>query len=1106
MGTVWLSPGAQATAQHLDEELDVLLPQDASLLDRLGQSVFVVVPSVALQLHLSARFAARPRVGLRVVTLAGLATEILRRHNEIPRRGAPMARVLARRFSAEEPVLAAELDHLVDGYSAAVNSVRDLLESGFEPIHLEATDELLSNAADEETRIAAALGLPIPQSSATTDDGTAEQRAAAILRVAAQVYEALDLLKVGERSWIFRRAVELLPITPPLARSIRIAGFAEATGLMGDFIEGLMRWPDTDVILDQPADPAASWRLDASVAFTEPFLGRLQQVGAIKELPVDNSAPQRVLMTAPGAGAEVRAVAQRVRRLLDDGVAPERVAIVARTVELYRPMLWRELRRLGVPFSGLEALGSDSIEARRVGALIDVLCEGPDVRADRWLESCGWLTETPGQDERAENRLRRADLVLAFSAAGVSRLHEVPEMVPARADEVGVRLPVREGFVLQPDGRVRAERRVLLHSRLGQAKDRARRLCAFWEDWPEKAPLEDHVQRLRRMLRRELSWDGEPIAAAEVADAVSELLRVHEPKLAITLEEFRLLTLSHLRRIGRNALGGQGGGVQVLSAVEARGMTFDHLFLIGLNRDLFPKRGGEDALLSDRMRRRLHVLLPTLPLRAQSYLGERFLFAWLHTAARNLTVSWQRMDEDGKPIAPSPMVERLRWSRAGAAKIIELPAVHSGLSPAGDELAFDHAVRAGLHGSRERFSMILPLVLEEVRGKKKAAQARLSVLNALEPPRDQGDRSDPFSGLIGPMLDPNDPRRNPLYITTLENVARCSWQAFLLQMLRIEPVPDPIHSLPNVEKWMLGDLVHRVLEEIVRDGLGDEAQAREVLAQAVRLGAVDVPWPGEAVYSSAIARVTSASVRELGMNLPGMRLVLKDMAEPFLDIAKNVDWPEPDSTISVLGVETEGEVDAEAGGRPVYFKADRADLEGGRLRLTDYKTGRPIHTGKMPETRLRNFLKQVRSGKRLQASTYTLAQVDGLPERVGRFLFLNPESEEYARDFSVEGGDRDFMDATGEAFSAVIAAWDQGVFFPRVVDPGGLRQGDACKSCDARQACRLGDSGFRQRTVDGIRRRTAAFKNSALSGIEHTRLRLWWLGETPPDYEESDVS
>src|SRR5438034_129915 len=64
------------------------------------------------------------------------------------------------------------------------------------------------------------------------------------------------------------------------------------------------------------------------------------------------------------------------------------------------------------------------------------------------------------------------------------------------------------------------------------------------------------------------------------------------------------------------ALGGAGspalpdhGGVRVLDAMQARGLSFDSVFLIGFNADLFPPRRTEDPFLPDADRRALRAAL-----------------------------------------------------------------------------------------------------------------------------------------------------------------------------------------------------------------------------------------------------------------------------------------------------------------------------------------------------------------------------------------------------------------------------------------------------------------------------------------------------------------
>src|SRR5262249_35070485 len=68
-------------------------------------------------------------------------------------------------------------------------------------------------------------------------------------------------------------------------------------------------------------------------------------------------------------------------------------------------------------------------------------------------------------------------------------------------------------------------------------------------------------------------------------------------------------------------LGGEGAGVQVLSATHARGCTFEHLFVLGMNRDVFPRGFAEDALMPDTLRRRLRDVLPEMPVKERARRG-----------------------------------------------------------------------------------------------------------------------------------------------------------------------------------------------------------------------------------------------------------------------------------------------------------------------------------------------------------------------------------------------------------------------------------------------------------------------------------------------------
>ena len=106
-----------------------------------------------------------------------------------------------------------------------------------------------------------------------------------------------------------------------------------------------------------------------------------------------------------------------------------------------------------------------------------------------------------------------------------------------------------------------------------------------------------------------------------------------------------------------------------MDVTQARGRTFEHLFLLGLNRGEFPRTVREDPVFPDTLRRLLgregYGVLPDLPVKRSGFDEERFLFAQLLASAPRVTLSWQEADNDNKVRTPSPLVERLRWSERG---------------------------------------------------------------------------------------------------------------------------------------------------------------------------------------------------------------------------------------------------------------------------------------------------------------------------------------------------------------------------------------------------------------------------------------------------------
>jgi RecB family exonuclease len=324
----------------------------------------------------------------------------------------------------------------------------------------------------------------------------------------------------------------------------------------------------------------------------------------------------------------------------------------------------------------------------------------------------------------------------------------------------------------------------------------------------------------------------------------------------------------------------------------------------------------------------------------------------------------------------------------------------------------------------------------------------------------------------------------PLHITTVEGLAHCGWQTFVRRLLRLEVLPDPLQALPDSNPRLVGSTVHAVLEGLVLDQLGDTPID---LATGHWPAPVDIVWPSESELAERLAAAARTVLKQEGIGLPGLERVLEVQARSFLDRARELDWADGGRLQGVVGAEVEGACEVvDSGGerREIRFRADRVDLVDGKsLRLTDYKTGRPISIAKGESTRARHFLHGVAAGRFLQAVAYRMA---GGGE--GRFLFLGDDLEPDAVEFKATGEDAMLSAAFERSTRSVLDAWEAGVFAPRLVDYGLEKEFAGCSRCEVSQACLQQDSGARARLVRWIEARDA--RRRRFPGEDE--MLAWW--------------
>ena len=1025
----------------------------------LSKPFRLIVPSASLRDHLTGaalRHFGQPLVGVVIQTLFAAALEVLERAGHSTRSGRALVSVEVARCVRGEPALVEALGNLPRPGRIVEASVVDLLDAG-----LRASDaQVLEEALEENER-----------------DGAQIERARAIVRVATDVVGKLESLDVLHRAQLLTNAASSLEDDPELLASSDIAvhGFAEATGAASEFLTAISQTHPTTIWIDEPGEPGHPTRIDPGARFANRLRDRFAGNAIAPPTTIEREqeeAPPRVveLLAAPGAEPEVRAVAGRIRALLDSDptLEPERIGVVARQPGAYAPLLRTHLGRLGIPYSAVSTSLPRGASARRVAAVAALLMEGDTSPTDRWVSA---LDSLPVQAGGELTRALRADLRLALRHCGAARLRDVAEL---ELPDSAIRLPVRRGLAAREDGGAVAQSRRLEAPVLAGAIERARSLCARLLEWQETKSVAQHQRRLQALLQVDLGWNFSPESDGAELSALGAIGRELPDGFELSKTEFFELAAERLLAAqSRERVGGLGGGVALLGAMESRARTFEHLFVLGLNRDVFPRVVTEDALLPDALRRDLaRDLLPDLPIKATGHDEERYLFAQLFASSRSLVLSWLSTSDDGKKRVRSTLVDRL----VGSDEVPDptsVPALHQReqLDSPGPCTARELALLAGVHAQPPQYRQLVPAALAECWSEVDAlsnaevsaiAASRLDIVGEYAAGLQGGSSSQlgPYLGLLGSVQEAGDLRNATRYVTSLEQMSRCGWQTALQKLLRLEPTPDPLDQFPELTPLVVGNVVHAALEEVL--GEGDRKDLD--LAAAIARGPVRRSWPADEALRESARRCAKEALEKEGLTFVGLLQVLADRVFQHLVRTRDLlDRPAMD----VLGVEVEGRLAVDDGATPhaLAFRADLVESIDGVIRLTDFKTG--AYRGSLAvgeETRDKAFARDVGSGNMLQAVAYALA-VDE-PGTVGRYLFVRPNVPEQvaARDF-VLGSEQG--EAVSDAFSQAVRtlgrAWDAGIFLPKLSEFGGTATPQACEYCDVKEACLQGDTGSRRR-------------------------------------------
>jgi RecB family exonuclease len=565
------------------------------------------------------------------------------------------------------------------------------------------------------------------------------------------------------------------------------------------------------------------------------------------------------------------------------------------------------------------------------------------------------------------------------------------------------------------------------------------------------------IERLGALPARG-TW-GEWIAALETlapivlrrAERVLTVLAAMRPLDVIgpvALGEVRDVLAGELTTVAERPPEDRYGRVFVGTLEQARGRSFEVVFLPGLAERVFPRKPREDPILLDALRRELGGGLATQDERGR---GERLLLRLAVGAARRrLHVSYSRLEQtEARPRVPSfyalevvraltgsvPEPQRMeREAAAAAGARLAWPAPDDP-ARAIDEVEHDLAtLRALLAGGEARGRARYLLELND--GLARSLRARWARWHR---------RFTPADGLVRvtdgtrPTLAAARLAARAYSASALQKFAACPYQFFLSAICRLEPRRE-VESITELDPATRGHLFHRV-----------QADAMRALAEEGRLPlSANTLDAARATLDRTLDRVAEQYREEL---VPAIQRVWQDEVESMRadlrmwleqSAATQAQW-EPiafelafglrrDPANDPRSVETEVRLPEGYRLRGIVDLVER-QRGGSELRVTDYKTGRDftrrnlvVGGGEMLQPVLYGLaVEQLLRAPVVQSRLYYCTRAGGFSERV---VPLSPQTR-----------------ARGPEVLGVIDRAVEAGFLPAAPRPR------ACGICDFRDVC-----------------------------------------------------
>jgi CRISPR/Cas system-associated exonuclease Cas4 (RecB family) len=510
-------------------------------------------------------------------------------------------------------------------------------------------------------------------------------------------------------------------------------------------------------------------------------------------------------------------------------------------------------------------------------------------------------------------------------------------------------------------------------------------------------------------------------------------------------------------------------GVQVLNTAQARGLTFQHAFLVGAGRGTWPRTRNHGAVFPAAARAAVKRVLPALAADdGQDELAHNFI--QLMSCAPQVTVSWARGGQGHGGSAPwvlGTLAQSERTLEAVGLRANHEARLEAALQAHG-ALSLDAAVvLAGLRRDSEQHVQLIA----KHRGEPKLAEERALLLEAFE-------REGIFAGSTAPspwhgcgVSTKSRPRSGTddaahvadsppgtISPTRLESLAACGWKLFLERCLYLKGMKEPLEAQWKVGPLERGKLVHKAIEILVEGARAPRDSTQEGTQREVTPASLE-KYATTELIAAAVEEAMKFTKGRSGSDAPGPWRevpVLREVEVKRVTAAVNQAIKLLTGNAVEAVCKTEADYTTPLAGLNIHFRADIEARSGDGRIFVDWKTSKnPADLGSRKP--------HLDDGTKLQAAIYaSYEDADGTATAQGVYAYVDQEFKEDDKRWQIVTK-QESADVLSGVLKTLGELMEEEQAPPRVA---AGRDSDnepvACQFCDFTRACVLGDSRQRR--------------------------------------------